>query len=170
MTEEIGNIESLVASLKDRQILLVPNRYKPRRAGKRYRGRSKLSAREALERLRESRRKDRRAQNDTLKGSFYYLKKTYRWRNRKRQEKGNKPVVFNLSFEEYKALWQAAGMVQDGNRRVWAFRLRGKGLEKARLMRIDQDGPFELNNCVIMWRGLVLANGRKLEAERQETA
>lgn len=170
MTEEIGNIEQLVASLKDKQVLLIPNKYKPRRAGKRYKGRGRLSPMEVAANRRAVNRRDRRAQNDRLYGSFYYLRKTYRWRNKKRLEKGNKPVEFNLSFEEYKKLWQAAGMVQEGGVRIWAFRLRGKGLGKAKLMRIDQDGPFELNNCVIVWRGIVIANGRKLEAERQETA
>lgn len=163
MTEEIGNIEGLVAGLKERAVLLKPNTYKPRRAGKRYKGRGRLSAGEARARLKERNRERKRKCKDNLKDSFYYLMKTYRWRNRKRLEKGTKPVEFNLSFEEYKRLWQEAGMVWEGGIRIWAFRLRGKGIGKARLMRIDEDKPFTLDNCVIVWKGIVIANGRKLK-------
>ena len=168
MDEIGGNIEQLVARLKDKQILLKPNTYKPRRAGKRYKGRSKLPAGEAQARLRKRNRELRRRCKHNLKESFYYLMKTYRWRNRKRVEAGRKPVEFKLSFEEYKRLWQEAGMVQDGNTRIWAFRLRGNGEGKARLRRIDDEKPFTLENCVVLWRGVVLANGRKISKEEAQ--
>ena len=163
----VGNIEDLIDGLKNKQVLLKPNKYKPRRAGKRYKGRPRLPAGEARARELARRRSHHKGLQRTLAGSWYSIMKYYRWENKRREKKGGKPLEFKLSLEDWKLMWRAAGIVGDGNREVWAFRLRGVGKDKARLMRIDDTKAFTLDNCVIMWKGVVLANGRKLQNQEE---
>lgn len=158
---DTGNIEELIDGLKNRQILLKPNTYKPRRAGKRYKGRRRVGVEEARAKKLAWRRQHYKGLQRTLEGSWYSMKKYYRWENSRRVAKGGKPLEFNLSLEEWKLLWQEAGMVWEGGIEIWVFRLRGRGPNKARLMRIDDEKPFTLDNCVVVWKGIVLANGRK---------
>ena len=155
MKLEYDNIEQLVAQLKSKLVLATPNKYAKRRARKPP---SALS----VDRARVAKREAKAAGTRQLREAWYYLRKTYRWRNKDRAERGLKPVVFDLPLEDWKKLWNAAGMVQDGNNRIWAFRLRGSRKGQARLMRIDQDGAFTLDNCVIVWNGTAIAVGKRL--------
>lgn len=159
------DITALVSKLKEEAS--VPKgrvtRSKPRR-GK--------GARKYRDTYTEADREWQRAFWGTVSGTWKHLEKTYRSREKKRREAGRESSVageWYITLEDWKALWTEAGMVVLGNgERVHAFKLRGKYKDSVKLMRIDTDKPWTLDNTIIYWRGAVLANGRKLHKEKNE--
>lgn len=162
MSDGIENIDDIIQRLKDKKALLGdkplplkrPRKGRKARAGlEPYRGSAREKAKHAAyEKLVGS----------TVSGSWHMLSRAYRYRNKKRLEKGNKPVLFELSLEDWKKLWQAAGMIRHRGIEKAAFHARGNGPDDVRLWRIDDTKPWRLDNCIVVWQAHILANGRKL--------
>lgn len=102
-----------------------------------------------------------------LKGQWHELRKAYRKTTRDGEAKGHKPIPWNLPYEDWERLWKAAGtLILPGGREVEAIKARGKRKEDVKIYRIDRDKAFSLENCIIVWQGHILANGRKLAEEK----
>jgi hypothetical protein len=96
------------------------------------------------------------------KGAWMHLRKTYKSRARARGEESK----WLISLQEWLLLWQEAGMERLSNTAsVSLFKLRSKDLAGAKVMRIDIQKPWQLDNMVVMYRGNVRANGRKIKQD-----
>jgi len=83
-----------------------------------------------------------------------------RWRQLKKEYE-RRGQEWNISLSQWKWLWEEAGVAQVGEKRMLVFQLRGRGKGDARLYRINQEDGWNINNVVVLYKGEVVANGRK---------
>lgn len=169
MKKKAENIEDIISQLKEEKALLSL----PKEARKRSRRSSKARAEyggrrargikpwqtEAARRAHNSYEKRKQA---TVGGAYELLQRSYRYRNKDKVRRGIEPVPFLLSLEDWKKLWRNAPMVRHRGVEKAAFYARGIMPEDVQLWRIDETKPWRLDNCVVMWQGRAIVNGREL--------
>jgi hypothetical protein len=107
--------------------------------------------------------RDRRVYT-TPRGAWMHLRKTYKSRAKKRGEESK----WIISLEEWMLLWQAAGLITLSNgEKVSLFSTRGKDSNSSKVYRIDASKPWQLSNMVVIYKGIVRANGRKIKQEME---
>lgn len=99
-----------------------------------------------------------------VSGAWKHLDKTYRSRAKKRGEQSR----WKISLEEWWLLWRKAGV--DGRTGSTLFSRRGIHKDEAKVYRIDPEGVWELSNMVVVYKGEVVANGRKVSKTQDEQA
>lgn len=128
-------------------------------------------AREARrERSAQKNRAYRRAwmalEESTVSGSWYAMCRVYARRAKLRKAKGLSTAQsgeWKLTLQDWQALWAAAGSIAlPSGKEVLAFQLRGKYAESCKIWRIEPTKPWTLDNTIVLYKGQVLANGRKL--------
>lgn len=162
MDIEKDNIEALVSRVKEGGVILHSRRVPLKR---RRKARERLPKEELYlgsERWRKAHARYQKRIQSTVSGSWYMLSRANRARNKDRAKRGGKQVEFQLTLEDWKKLWQAAGMITYRGVEKAAFYCRGRTNEDVKLFRIDEDKPWRLDNTIILWKGILLANGRKL--------
>lgn len=96
----------------------------------------------------------------TIDGAYTHMANAYRARAKRRAARGTKAVEWNLTRDEWRRLWRAAGYISlPGGVEIRAFALRP---QQVRMWRIDDNQPWKLDNIVIMYEGRAIADGRKL--------
>lgn len=154
------DIEDIVSQLKERGTIIREPRRLRRKPKERVLGEEARADRAE----KRARRRAYKAQWwRSVSGSYYNLRKSYRLREKKRIAKGAKPLEFKLSLEDWKRLWEAAGTITQADGSLMpVFKLRGRGKDSAKLWRIDDQKPWQLDNVIVLYRGRVVANGRAL--------
>ena len=96
----------------------------------------------------------------------YWRSVSGRWRQLKKEyeRRGQK---WDISLEDWKRLWEQAGTVLVGEKRIPLFLLRGRDKEAAKVYRIDWEKGWRIDNVVVMYKGSIMANGRKLGSVQQ---
>jgi hypothetical protein len=146
--EEAQSLEDVIAKLKEKVVVLKPHR---RRWKRRPTGRKEEYTPEEYKRKVETEKQIWRG----LTGTWMHLRKTYASRARLKGQES----LWQMSLEEWKALWTAAGIDQYGRT---IFSLRGKRTGQSKAYRIDRTKPWTLDNTIVVYEGNVRANGRKV--------
>lgn len=94
----------------------------------------------------------------TPSGQWKHLCKTYRSRAKARGEESR----WKISLDDWIRLWNAGAHQQQDGFWISYLSLRGKSRDCAKLWRIDVEKDWTLDNVVVLYKGQVVINGRKL--------
>jgi len=110
----------------------------------------------------------------TVKGLWRQQKKWLKQRAARYRAKGNelkaKGCELVITLEEWTKLWESAGQVWFHGKWVQAHEARGPRKDRdVQLIRIDDNGPWELSNLKIIYNKGTIADGRRVTAVQERS-
>lgn len=155
-------VQELLEEIKQEGVQLRSNERITSKAAQKRRREARKDKAIRRERDRAKRRLRDRRREGTLYGQWRTMRKLHRSYARRWGDEYK--WSFELTFPEWMELWMACpNVVGPGGVKVPAWTLRGQDARKdVRMLRINPDAPWTVENTLIKQGGMILVDGRKL--------